>query len=139
MADDLCRVRRYGFSGAKASRPQLDALFRDAALHRFDAVLVWKLDRFGRSVRNCLDGIEKLRSQGARLVAVSESIDTDESNPTSRLMLHVLAVVAETEREMIRERVCINPPVLQLELRRCAVFTLVHASGSAPERRAAHS
>jgi DNA invertase Pin-like site-specific DNA recombinase len=51
-----------GWSGTKASRPQLDQLMKDAALRRFDAVLVWKLDRFGRSVRNCLDGIEALRA-----------------------------------------------------------------------------
>jgi putative DNA-invertase from lambdoid prophage Rac len=95
-----------GWSGAKAKRPELDRLMRDASLRRFDAVLVWKLDRFGRSVRNCLDGIESLRSHGVRFLAVSQSIDTDESNPTSRLLLHILASVAEFEREMIRERVC---------------------------------
>ena len=95
-----------GWSGAKASRPELDRLMRDAALRRFDAVLVWKLDRFGRSVRNCLDGIESLRAHGVRFLAVSQSIDTDESNPTARLLLHILASVAEFEREMIRERVC---------------------------------
>ena len=94
-----------GWSGTKASRPELDRLMRDASLRRFDAVLVWKLDRFGRSVRNCLDGIESLRSHGVRFLAVSQSIDTDESNPTSRLLLHILASVAEFEREMIRERV----------------------------------
>ncbi len=94
-----------GWSGAKASRPELDRLMRDAALRRFDAVLVWKLDRFGRSVRNCLDGIESLRAHGVRFLAVSQSIDTDESNPTARLLLHVLASVAEFEREIIRERV----------------------------------
>jgi len=94
-----------GWSGAKASRPELDRLMRDAALRRFDGVLVWKLDRFGRSVRNCLDGIEALRAHGIRFLAVSQSIDTDESNPTSRLLLHILASVAEFEREMIRERV----------------------------------
>ena len=49
-----------GWSGAKASRPQLDQLMKDSAMRRFDAVIVWKLDRFGRSVRNCLDGIEAL-------------------------------------------------------------------------------
>ena len=70
---------------------------------RFDAVLVYKLDRFGRSVRNCLDGIEALRAHGVRFLAVSQNIDTDESNPTSRLMLHILAAVAEFERELIRE------------------------------------
>ncbi len=95
-----------GWSGAKANRPELDRLMRDASLRRFDAVLIWKLDRFGRSVRNCLDGIESLRSHGVRFLAVSQSIDTDESNPTSRLLLHILASVAEFEREMIRERVC---------------------------------
>ena len=94
-----------GISGSKASRPELDRLMRDAALARFDAVLVWKLDRFGRSVRNCLDGIEALRAHGVRFLAVSQSIDTDESNPTARLLLHILASVAEFERELIRERV----------------------------------
>src|SRR5581483_7664098 len=94
-----------GWSGAKASRPELDRLMRDAALRRFDAVLVYKLDRFGRSVRNCLDGIEALRMHGVRFLAVSQSTDTDESNPTARLLLHILASVAEFERELIRERV----------------------------------
>src|SRR5712692_11920979 len=95
-----------GWSGAKASRPELNRLMQDASRRTFDAVLVYKLDRFGRSVRNCLDGIEALRAPGVRFLAVSQNIDTDESNPTSRLMLHILAAVAEFERELIRERVC---------------------------------
>jgi len=95
-----------GWSGAKASRPQLDRLMQEAGKRSFDAVLVYKLDRFGRSVRNCLDGIEALRAHGVRFLAISQNIDTDESNPTSRLMLHILAAVAEFERELIRERVC---------------------------------
>jgi putative DNA-invertase from lambdoid prophage Rac len=94
-----------GWSGAKASRPELDRLMHDAALHQFDIALVWKLDRFGRSVRNCLNGIESLRAHGVRFLAVSQSIDTDESNPTAKLLLHILASVAEFERELIRERV----------------------------------
>ena len=95
-----------GWSGAKTSRPQFDRLMQDASKRNFDAVLVYKLDRFGRSVRNCLDGIEALRAHGVRFLAVSQNIDTDEHNPTSRLMLHILAAVAEFERELIRERVC---------------------------------
>ena len=94
-----------GISGSKASRPELDRLMRDAAMAKFSTVLVWKLDRFGRSVRHCLDGIEALRAHGVRFLAVSQSIDTDESNPTARLLLHILASVAEFERELIRERV----------------------------------
>jgi putative DNA-invertase from lambdoid prophage Rac len=94
-----------GISGAKASRPELDRLMHDAGRRAFDVVLVYKLDRFGRSVRNCLDGISTLRSHGVRFLAVSQNIDTDENNPTARLMLHILAAVAEFERELIRERV----------------------------------
>jgi putative DNA-invertase from lambdoid prophage Rac len=93
-----------GWSGAKASRPALDRLMQDAAQRRFDAVLVWKLDRFGRSVKNCVDGISQLSAHGVRFIAVNQSLDTDESNPTSRLLLHILASVAEFERELIRER-----------------------------------
>ncbi len=92
-------------SGAKARRPGLDALMADARLRKFDAVIVWKLDRFGRSLVNCVAGIQELTSLGVRFIAVSQGLDTDESNPTSRLLLHILAAVAEFERELIRERV----------------------------------
>lgn len=94
-----------GWSGAKASRPELDRLMKDAAEHRFDAILVWKLDRFGRSVLNLSEALQKLRTWGIRFMATSQAIDTDQSNPTSQLLLHILAAVAEFEREMIKERV----------------------------------
>jgi DNA invertase Pin-like site-specific DNA recombinase len=93
------------WSGAKASRPELDRCMRDAALHKFDAVLVWKLDRFGRSVLNLSEQLQSLTSHGIRFLATSQGIDTDQSNPTSRLLLHILAAVAEFERELIKERV----------------------------------
>ena len=94
-----------GWSGTKASRPQLDRLMKHAGEHQFDCVVVWKLDRFGRSVLNLVESLNKLASAGVRFIATTQSIDTDESNPTSRLMLYILAAVAEFEREMIRERV----------------------------------
>ena len=94
-----------GWSGAKASRPELDRLMRDAALRRFDVLLVWKLDRFGRSVLNLSQALAALDSYGVRFIAVSQGVDTDASNPTSRLLLNILSSVAEFEREMIRERV----------------------------------
>ena len=93
-----------GFSGAASSRPALDQLLKDAAQHRFDVVAVYKLDRFGRSVLNLNQHLANLTSYGIRFIATSQGIDTDQSNPTSRLMLHILASVAEFEREMIRER-----------------------------------
>lgn len=94
-----------GWSGAKASRPELDRLMKDAGEHRFDCVLVWKLDRFGRSVLHLTEHLLRLNSQGIRFIATTQSLDTDQANPTSRLLLHILAAVAEFEREMIRERV----------------------------------
>ncbi len=94
-----------GWSGAKASRPELDRLMRDARLRRFDVVLVWKLDRWGRSVAHCIRSIQELVSLGIRFVSATQNIDTDESNPTAQFILHIFAAVAELEREMIRERV----------------------------------
>src|SRR5579864_4573466 len=93
-----------GWSGAKASRPQLDRLMRDASKRNFDCVLVWKIDRFGRSVLHLNQQLAALNSYGVRFIATSQSLDTDQSNPTSRLLLQILAGVAEFEREMIRER-----------------------------------
>src|SRR5450631_3687774 len=92
-------------SGAKASRPGLDQLIADARQRKFDVVVVWKLDRFGRSLVHCVSGIQELASLGIRFIATSQGLDTDESNPASKLLLHILAAVAQFERELIRERV----------------------------------
>jgi putative DNA-invertase from lambdoid prophage Rac len=94
-----------GWSGAKASRPQLDRLMKDARQRRFDAVLVWKLDRWGRSLIHSLQSVQELASLGVRFAAITQNIDTDQSNPMSRFMLHIFGAFAEFEREMIRERV----------------------------------
>jgi DNA invertase Pin-like site-specific DNA recombinase len=94
-----------GWSGAKASRPELDRLLDDARVRRFDIVLVWKLDRWGRSVPDCIHSIQELVSLGVRVLAVTQNLDTDEKNPMARFLLHILAAFGELEREMIRERV----------------------------------
>jgi putative DNA-invertase from lambdoid prophage Rac len=86
-------------------RPQLEQLLKDAAARRFDVVIVWKLDRFGRSVRELVANIEALDRAGVRFIAKESQIDTDQRNPASRLLLHVLASVAEFERDLIRDRV----------------------------------
>jgi len=93
-----------GFSGAKASRPALDRLMAEAAKRKFDCIVVYKIDRFGRSVLHLNQQLAALTSYGVRFIATSQSLDTDEKNPTSRLLLQILASVAEFEREMIRER-----------------------------------
>ena len=64
-------------SGAKASRPALNRLIADAKARRFDCVLVWKLDRFGRSLEDCLNNIRELEENGIRFIAVTQNFDTD--------------------------------------------------------------
>jgi putative DNA-invertase from lambdoid prophage Rac len=94
-----------GWSGATASRPQLDQLMKDARERRFDAVVVWKLDRWGRSLIQSVQSIQELASIGVRFLAVTQNIDTGDDNPMARFLLNIFASFAEFEREMIRERV----------------------------------
>src|SRR5579864_9468980 len=102
---ELAGIYQDQMSGAKASRPGLDQLMSAARFRRFDAIVVWKLDRFGRSLVHCVSGIQELASLGIRFIATSQGLDTDESNPASKLLMHILAAVAQFERELIRERV----------------------------------
>lgn len=102
------KVEEYidqGVSGAKRSRPALDRLIRDARLKKFGAVVCWKLDRFGRSMVHLIENIRELDSLGIRFIAPTQGIDTDQKSPTGRLILHILAALAEFERELIQERV----------------------------------
>ena len=91
-------------SGAKANRPDLNRLMLDAQARKFDCLLVWKLDRFGRSLVDCLNNIRTLEESGIRFIAVTQGLDTDQRNPASRFLLHVLGAAAEFERALIRER-----------------------------------
>lgn len=92
-----------GKAGSK--RPVLERLMNDARLRRFDIVLVWKLDRFGRSVPEFVERVQRLDTAGVRFIAVTQGIDTDGKSPTGKLLMHILAAIAEFERDLIRERV----------------------------------
>ena len=92
-----------GVSGVKESRPRLDVLPKDAKRRRFDAVIVSKLDRLGRSLRHLIFLMEELQALGVGLVILGESIDT--TTPAARLQIHVLSAVAQFERDRLRERV----------------------------------
>ena len=92
-----------GISGAKDSRPELNKLMADAHRRRFDAVFVWKFDRFARSVSHLLRALENFNALGVGFVSLSEQIDT--STPTGKMVFTVLGAVAELERSLIAERV----------------------------------
>jgi DNA invertase Pin-like site-specific DNA recombinase len=90
----------HGVSGTKSSRPELDRCL--AYLRKGDQLVVWKLDRLGRSVSHLVHVIEDLRGRGVQFVSLTEGFDT--TTPGGRLMFHILAALAEMERELIRER-----------------------------------
>jgi DNA invertase Pin-like site-specific DNA recombinase len=92
-----------GISGAREKRPELDRLVSEAHRRRFDAVVVWKFDRFARSVSHLLRALETFRALGIEFVSLSEQVDT--STPTGKMVFTVLGAVAELERSLIVERV----------------------------------
>jgi DNA invertase Pin-like site-specific DNA recombinase len=92
-----------GVSGAKDRRPELDRMMADAARRRFDCVLVYRYDRFARSLRHLVNALEEFRALGIDFVSLHEGVDT--STPNGRLVFGIFASIAEFERELIRSRV----------------------------------
>jgi DNA invertase Pin-like site-specific DNA recombinase len=108
---EFCKLREFqlvdsyideGVSGSKDSRPELDRLMADARKRRFDAVLVWKLDRFGRSLKHLVNSLAEFQALGIAFISYKESLDM--TTPAGRLMFNVIAAMAEFERDLIRER-----------------------------------
>jgi DNA invertase Pin-like site-specific DNA recombinase len=92
-----------GVSGSKDSRPQLNKLMAGAKQRQFDTVLVWKLDRFGRSLKHLVSGLGEFEALGISFVSLRDSFDLP--TPAGRLMFNMVASFAEFERDLIRERV----------------------------------
>jgi DNA invertase Pin-like site-specific DNA recombinase len=92
-------------SGAKTSRPKLDALMKDLRRGLFSRVVCYKLDRLGRSLTHLALLLDEMNRLGVSLICSSQGIDTSGDNPAGRLQLGVLMAVAEFERSLIRERV----------------------------------
>jgi putative DNA-invertase from lambdoid prophage Rac len=90
-------------SGAKDSRPALQRLLGGARARKFDAVVVWKIDRFGRSLRHLVNTLADLEALGVAFISLRDSLDF--TTPSGKLQFHVLAAVAEFERYLISERV----------------------------------
>ena len=92
-----------GVSGSKESRPALNRLMSDAHRRKFDAVLVWKLDRFGRSLKHLVNALAQLESLGVAFISLRDNLDL--STPSGRLMFQIIGAMAEFERALIQERV----------------------------------
>lgn len=89
-------------SGAK-QRPEREALMKAARRREIDAILVWKLDRWGRSLPDLVVSLKELAELGVGFLSLTEALDM--TTPTGRAMAGLLAVFAEFERDILRERV----------------------------------
>ena len=92
-----------GVSGSKESRPELNRLTVEAHRREFDAILVWKIDRFGRSLKHLVNALADLAAYGVAFVSLRDNLDL--STPSGRLMFQIIGAMAEFERSLIQERV----------------------------------
>ena len=92
-----------GISGSKERRPALARLLEACGKRQVDAVVVYRYDRFARSLRQLVNALEEFRALGIDFVSLHEGVDT--STPNGRLVFGIFASIAEFERELIRERV----------------------------------
>lgn len=110
--EEFCASRRWtlveryidsGVSGSKDSRPELNRLMADAKRRKFDAVVVYRFDRFARSTRHLVNALAEFNALGIQFISMHEGVDT--STPNGRLIFGIFASIAEFERDLIRERV----------------------------------
>jgi DNA invertase Pin-like site-specific DNA recombinase len=92
-----------GVSGAATSRPALDELLRDARRRRFDAVVVWSLDRLGRNLKHLITLLDDFQALGIAFISLKEGLDW--TTPAGRLQAQLLGMISEFERARIAERV----------------------------------
>lgn len=90
-------------SGRKEGRPALKELMQAAKNHEFDTVLVWKFDRFARSVTHLLKALEEFNHLGIRFISVQDQIDTN--SPMGKAMFTIIGAMSELEASLISERV----------------------------------
>lgn len=90
-------------SGRKEGRPQLQLLMKAAYNHEFDCILVWKFDRFARSVAHLLRALDEFNHLGIRFISVQDQVDTE--SPIGKAMFTIIGAMAELESSLISERV----------------------------------
>jgi len=91
------------FTGANTNRPAFIAMMEAARKRKFDVLLVWKLDRLSRSLKDLINALDDLGSYGIDFISYDNNLDT--STPTGKLVFQIVGAVAEFEKDIIRERV----------------------------------
>jgi len=99
---EISKVYKDVISGTKESRPQFNKLLEDMRGMKFDAIMVTKLDRLGRSLKHLLSLFDEFSGKGIHFIAATQNIDT--SSASGRLQLQIMGAFAEYERNIISER-----------------------------------
>ncbi len=99
---DIYNIYQDVMSGTKATRPRLQEMINDAYKKKFDGVVIWKLDRLGRSVKHLIDVVTKLEKWKVQIICYTQNIDT--TTPQGKLFFYILSAFAEMERDFISER-----------------------------------
>ena len=90
-------------SGAKESRPQLDMMMQRVRAGEVNSILIFRLDRLGRSLKHLLQLVEELNNKKIRFICLTQNIDTN--TPQGMFFLQILGAAAEFERQLLRERI----------------------------------
>lgn len=90
-------------TGTNTARPEFQSMLKNARSRRFDVLLVWKLDRFARSLKDLVNNLTELTELGLEFISLKDNLDL--STSAGRLMLHMLGAFAEFEAALIKERV----------------------------------
>jgi DNA invertase Pin-like site-specific DNA recombinase len=138
------KIYRDKITGATTTRPGLDGLLKDCRRRAIDVVVVWKFDRFARSLKNLIAGLELCRAPGIDFVSVTEAVDT--SLPAGEMLFQMIGAVAQFERSLIAERVksglanarangkILGPPLRQLTRNEIATLRRQRAREKLPFR-----
>ncbi len=111
---DYCKYHNFqiyreysdeGVSGSTTSRPMFDLMLKDMRAGEFTSIIVYRLDRLGRSLGHLLQIFEELRNRRIQLISISDNINTADDSPTARAFWSLLSVFSQLEREIIVERV----------------------------------
>ena len=92
-----------GYTGANTKRPAFAEMMKQAKKRKFEILLVWKLDRLGRSLKDLINTLDELGHLGVDFISYDNNLDT--STPTGKLVFQIVGAVAEFEKDIIRERV----------------------------------
>lgn len=110
LCEKHCEIKGYEIfkvysdviSGKSISRPSFDQMLRDMRQYKFNAIVVTKMDRIGRSLQHLLSLFDEFNNKGVQFIAVTQNIDTTSS--AGKLQMQILAAFAEFERNLISER-----------------------------------